>query len=65
MNDSQSRKTTAKTLALVVLGAIVTAVVVTLIQRWLLGNANIAVTGGVVGAVTAVLAISAMKKKPA
>jgi hypothetical protein len=64
MSDTQSRKITAKTLALVVLAAIVTAVVVTLAQRLLLGNANIAVTGGVVGAVTAVLAISAMKKNP-
>ncbi len=64
MNNAQSQKTTGKTLVLVVLVAIVTGVVVTLLQRWLWGNASIAVTGGVVGAVTGALAISAMRKKP-
>ncbi|MEK6323150.1 MAG: hypothetical protein AABN33_15870 [Acidobacteriota bacterium] len=63
MNDSQSRKITGKTIALVILVAIVAAVAVTLIQRLVLGNSNAAVTGGVVGAVTAVMAISIMRKK--
>jgi hypothetical protein len=63
MNNSQSQKTTGKTLVLVVLIAIVTAVIVTLIQQWILGKSNIAVTGGLVGGVTAVLAVKAMKKK--
>jgi multisubunit Na+/H+ antiporter MnhB subunit len=63
MNNAQSQKTTGKTLVLVVLIAIVTAVVVTLVQRWILGKANIAVTGGLVGGVTAVLVMGAMRKK--
>lgn len=63
MSETQGRKITAKTIAIVVVGAIVTAVVVTLLQRWMLGNANIAVTGGVVGAVSAALAITAIRKK--
>ncbi len=63
MNSSQSRKITVKTIALVVLIAIVTSIAVTFIQRLLLGNANAAVTGGVVGAVTAVMAINIIRKR--
>jgi hypothetical protein len=64
MDNPQTQKITAKNLALVILAAIVTAVVVTLIQTLILGKANIAITGGVVGATIAVLAISALRKKP-
>lgn len=63
MNDTQSRKSTGKTIALVVLVAFVTAVVVTVVQSLLLGHSNPAVTGGVVGAVTAVIALSILRKK--
>lgn len=63
MNGSQSRKITGKVVALVVLVAIVTAVAVTLIQRLLLGNSSPTVTGGVVGAVMAAMAISIIKKR--
>jgi NhaP-type Na+/H+ or K+/H+ antiporter len=65
MNTSETRKSTGKILVLVVVVAILTAVVVTLLQRWMLGTSNTAVTGGVVGAVSGALAISAMRKKPA
>jgi hypothetical protein len=63
MNDAQSGKSTGKTLALVVLIAFVTAVVVTVVQSLLLGHSNTAVTGGVVGAITAVVALSLLRKK--
>ncbi|MEK6288364.1 MAG: hypothetical protein AABO57_21825 [Acidobacteriota bacterium] len=62
MKDSQSRSVSAKTLALVILVAIVAAVAVTLIQQLLVGNASAAVTGGVVGAVVAVMAITIVRK---
>lgn len=63
MNDAQSGTSTGKAIALVVIVAIVTAVVVTLAQVWIRGNSSAAVTGGGVGAVTAVMAISTMRKK--
>lgn len=63
LNAAQSRKSTGKSAALVVLVAVVTAVAVTLVQRWLLGDASIAVTGGVVGAVTGAVAFSTMRKR--
>jgi hypothetical protein len=63
MNNTQSQKVSARSLAIVIGVAILTAVVVTLIQTMILGKANIAVTGGVVGATTALLAIKSMKKK--
>ena len=62
MNEARSRKVSGKALALVVLVAIVTAVAATLAQHLLLGKANVAVTGGVVGAITAVVALVTMKK---
>jgi hypothetical protein len=64
MDNPQTQKITAKNLALVILAAIVTAVAVTLIQTLILGKANIAITGGVVGATIAVLSISTLRKKP-
>ena len=53
----------AKTLGLVILAAIVTALVVTLLQSLVLGHASAAVTGGVVGAITAVMALTVMRNK--
>lgn len=64
MNDAQSRKSTGKTIALLVLVAIVTAVAVTIAQELMRGHSNAAVTGGVVGAITAVVAIGTLRKKP-
>ncbi|MCI0486122.1 MAG: hypothetical protein L0229_05930 [Blastocatellia bacterium] len=64
MTDSQSRKITGKIVALVLLVAIVTAVVVTVIQQLLMGKSNVAVTGGIVGVVMAVMAISIIRKRP-
>ena len=63
MKDAQSRKPTGKAVALVVVVAIVTAIAVTLMQSWLLGHSNTAVTGGVVGAVTPAVALTTMRKK--
>lgn len=63
MNDSQSRKITGKDIALVLLVAIVAAVGATLVQILLLGKSNAAVTGGVVGAVTAVAAVGVIRKR--
>ena len=64
MNDTQRRKIAGKTLALVILVAVVAAVTVTLIQQLLLGHSNAAVTGGVVGALTAVVVINTVRKRP-
>jgi len=63
MNDAQSGRSTGKTVAIVILVAIVTALAVTLLQHLLLGQAKPAVTGGVVGAITAVVAINLVRKK--
>ena len=62
MTSSQSRKISGKTVALVLLVAIVTAVIVTVVQQLVLGKSNVAVTGGVVGAVMGAMAISIMRK---
>ena len=63
MNDTQGRTSTVKVVALVVVVAIVAAVASTVVQNLLLDHANLAVTGGVVGAVAAVVAVSTMGKK--
>ncbi len=63
MSDAEKRPITAKKLALVIVVAIVMAVVVTLVQTLIMGRANIAVTGGVVGAITAFLATTQIRKK--
>ncbi|MGH9836293.1 MAG: hypothetical protein ACREBD_35540, partial [Blastocatellia bacterium] len=65
MDNSQNRKITGKVIALVIIIAIVTSVAVTLIQQLLVGASNTAVTGGVVGAVTALMAIRVMRKSAA
>ena len=49
MNDAQSQKVTGKTIALVIIVAIVTAVAITLVQQLVLGRSVVAVTGGMVG----------------
>ena len=64
MTDAR-HKSTGKIIAIVVVVAIVAAVAATLVQSLLLGASNPAVTGGVVGAISAVVAISLLKKKSA
>jgi len=57
MDESKS-----KTYALIILIAVATAVVVTLLQSLILGHTSAAVTGGVVGGVTAAVAIVTLRK---
>jgi len=54
---------TFKTILLLIVVAIVTALVVTLVQTLILGKANVAVTGGIVGAIVVVSAMSASRKR--
>jgi hypothetical protein len=63
MNDAQSQKVTGKTVALLIIAAIVTAVLVTIIQQLVLGRSIVAVTGGIVGATVAAMAVTTLKKK--
>ena len=63
MNDAQSRTSTGKALAIVIVVAFVTGVTVTLVEHFLLGKIMGAVTGAVVGAVTALVTITLVKKK--
>jgi hypothetical protein len=49
MTENQRQMSTGKALVLLVLAAIVASVIVTLLQTLILGSANTAVTGGVVG----------------
>jgi len=62
MAENQTNTLTAKSIAILVLVAIVTAVVVTLLQTLILGRANVAVTGGVVGALCVALWMNTKKK---
>jgi len=57
MTESKS-----KIYALIILIAVVTAVVVTLLQSLILGHSSAAVTGGVVGGVTAAVGIVTLRK---
>jgi hypothetical protein len=54
---------TLKTILLLIVVAIVTAVVVTLVQTVILGRSHVAVTGGIVGAIVVVSALSASRKR--
>lgn len=63
MTDTDTQALSIKTILLLVLVAIVTAVVVTLLQTLILGKANVAITGGVVGAIVVASALSARRKK--
>jgi|GEM_PF-7031499 len=64
MTEAHSGPSTGNAIALVVIVAIVTAVVATLVQVLIRGHSNTPVTGGVVGAITAIVAITATRKKP-
>jgi hypothetical protein len=59
---AETQMSTGKALIIVVLVAIVTAVVVSVIQELVLGKANIAVTGGIVGVMTALVILRTLKK---
>lgn len=63
MTDTDTQALNIKTILLLVVVAIVTAVVVTLLQTLILGKANVAITGGVVGAIVVASALSARRKK--
>lgn len=63
MDNRGSGYSTAKVLLIVILVAIVASVASTLVQHLILGKAHTAVTGGVVGALTAFMALNFMKKK--
>jgi len=63
MSNDASGYSTAKVLLIVILVAIVASVASTLVQYVILGKANTGVTGGVVGALTAFMGITLMKKK--
>jgi flagellar basal body-associated protein FliL len=54
-----------KMLALVIVVAVVAAVLAAVIQVLVLGKSNAAVTGGVVGALTAGIAVTLRNKKSA
>ena len=60
MTDTQALN--LKTILLLIIVAIIVAVVVTLVQTLILGKANVAVTGGVVGVIVVVTAMSAKRK---
>ena len=54
---------TAKLLGIVIIVAVVSAVIATLAQTLIMGKSNAGVTGGVVGTLTAGIAVSIRKKK--
>jgi len=62
MSEQQVEKISVKKMAIIILIAIVTAVVVTLLQTLILKHSNAAITGGVVGAVTTLLAFRILRK---
>jgi predicted membrane protein len=64
MSDTQSGSLNLKTIGMLVLVAVLTSVVVTLIQVWLMGKSNIAITGGVVGALYVGLFLRTQRKPP-
>jgi len=63
MDEGQTARPTAKSLIILVLAVIVAAVVITLIQSLILGRANPAITGGIVGAICAAFYITKVRKK--
>jgi len=63
MTDTDTQALNLKTILLLIVVAIVVAVVVTLIQTLILGKANVAITGGVVGAIVVVTLMSARRKR--
>jgi predicted membrane protein len=64
MSEPQSGSLNLKTVALLILVAVTTSVVVTLIQVWLMGKSNVAITGAVVGALCVGLFLRSQRKPP-
>jgi hypothetical protein len=62
MSENQTNSLTPKTIVILILVATVTAVVVTLLQTLIMGRSNVAVTGGVVGALCVALWLNVKKK---
>ena len=62
MSENQASSLSAKTIVILILVATVTAVVITLLQTLILGRSNVAVTGGIVGAMTVALWLNTKKK---
>lgn len=62
MPDSQTSGLTAKNILILILVAVATSVVVTLLQVLLVGKSNVAITGGVVSALCVGMWMSVRKK---
>ena len=62
MADNQSSGLSVKNILLLILVAVTTSVVVTLLQVLLVGKSNVAITGGVVGALCVGMWMSVRKK---
>ena len=54
---------TAKLVGIVIVLSVIVAVLATLVQVFILGKSNAGVTGGVVGALTAGIAVSVLRSK--
>jgi energy-converting hydrogenase Eha subunit A len=64
MPDNKDKRISGKTIALVILLTVITAVTITLLQTLVLGKANIAITGGITGAVGGAMAVMLTRKRP-
>ena len=62
MADNQTSGLSAKNILILILVAVTTSVVVTLLQVLLVGKSNVAITGGVVGALCVGMWMSVRKK---
>ena len=63
MNSVESGESRGKMLALVIVVAIVAAVAVTVVQRLLFGESNVAVTGGAVGGIIGAMFVAQRRKR--
>lgn len=64
MDTAQSGTFSLRAFLLVIVVAVGTAILATLAQRLLFGEASVAVTGGIVGGVTGAVAFSVFRKQP-
>ena len=62
MTESQTKPMTLKNVLVLILVAIVVSVVVTLLQTLIMGKSNVAITGGIVGALVVGLWMSTKRK---
>ena len=63
MASQERGMATAKLLIVVVVAAVLAAVISVAAQQWLVGDTNPAVTGGVSGAISALIATRAQSRK--